>query len=120
MRRRGVLVDQARWDRHLLLDGDALQCRGPGRRGHGRRRDDAGRQRVCTGPRGLRAGPYPDHTIGTATVRTAGRSMTGKLNLDPALVAQARELARLAGQPVTDLARTHTTVSVERAVLRLA
>ena len=46
--------------------------------------------------------------------------MTGKLNLDPALVARARELARLAGQPVTDLARTHTTVSVERAVLRLA
>jgi beta-lysine 5,6-aminomutase alpha subunit len=38
--------------------------------------------------------------------------MTGKLNLDPALVARARELARLAGQPVTDLARTHTTVSV--------
>ena len=46
--------------------------------------------------------------------------MTGKLDLDPAVVAQARELARLAGQPVTDLARTHTTVSVERAVLRLA
>ena len=46
--------------------------------------------------------------------------MTGKLNLDPAIVNQARELARLAGQPVTDLARTHTTVSVERAVLRLA
>ena len=46
--------------------------------------------------------------------------MNSKLNLDPALVAQARELARLAGQPVTDLARTHTTVSVERAVLRLA
>ena len=46
--------------------------------------------------------------------------MTGKLNLDPALVARARELARRAGQPVTDLARTHTTVSVERAVLRLA
>ncbi len=45
---------------------------------------------------------------------------TGKLGLDPAVVAQARELARLAGQPVTDLARTHTTVSVERAVLRLA
>ena len=45
--------------------------------------------------------------------------MTGKLNLDPALVAQARELARLAGQPVVELARTHTTVSVERAVLRL-
>jgi beta-lysine 5,6-aminomutase alpha subunit len=46
--------------------------------------------------------------------------MTGKLDLDPAVVARARELARLAGQPVTDLARTHTTVSVERAVLRLA
>ena len=46
--------------------------------------------------------------------------MTGKLNLDPAIVQQARELARRAGQPVTDLARTHTTVSVERAVLRLA
>ena len=54
------------------------------------------------------------------TIRTAGCLMNSKLNLDPALVAQARELARLAGQPVTDLARTHTTVSVERAVLRLA
>ncbi|MEV0428046.1 lysine 5,6-aminomutase subunit alpha [Micromonospora sp. NPDC050495] len=46
--------------------------------------------------------------------------MTGKLGLDPALVARARELARRAGQPVVDLARSHTTVSVERAVLRLA
>jgi beta-lysine 5,6-aminomutase alpha subunit len=46
--------------------------------------------------------------------------MTGKLNLDPAVVAEARELARRAGQPVVELARTHTTVSVERAVLRLA
>jgi beta-lysine 5,6-aminomutase alpha subunit len=46
--------------------------------------------------------------------------VTGKLNLDPVLVGQARELARRAGQPVTELARTHTTVSVERAVLRLA
>jgi len=46
--------------------------------------------------------------------------VTGKLNLDPALVARARELARRAGEPVTELARTHTTVSVERAVLRLA
>ena len=33
---------------------------------------------------------------------------------------RARELARRAGEPVTELARTHTTVSVERAVLRLA
>ncbi|SCG49918.1 beta-lysine 5,6-aminomutase alpha subunit /D-lysine 5,6-aminomutase alpha subunit [Micromonospora echinaurantiaca] len=46
--------------------------------------------------------------------------MTGKLDLDPALVARARELARRAGQPVVELARSHTTVSVERAVLRLA
>jgi beta-lysine 5,6-aminomutase alpha subunit len=46
--------------------------------------------------------------------------MTPKLSLDPALVREARELARRAGEPVTELARTRTTVSVERAVLRLA
>ena len=46
--------------------------------------------------------------------------MTGKLNLDPELVRRARALAARAGQPVVDLARSHTTVSVERAVLRLA
>ena len=46
--------------------------------------------------------------------------MTGKLNLDPRVVRQARRLAAKAGQPVVDLARSHTTVSVERAVLRLA
>ena len=46
--------------------------------------------------------------------------MSGKLNLDPAKVARARELARRAGEPVTKLAQTHTTVSIERAVLRLA
>src|SRR5919206_342169 len=44
----------------------------------------------------------------------------GKLGLDPALVARARALAKRAGRPVVDLARSHTTVSVERAVLRLA
>jgi beta-lysine 5,6-aminomutase alpha subunit len=42
------------------------------------------------------------------------------LTLDPTLVARARELAAQAAQPVIDLARRHTTVSVERAVLRLA
>ena len=36
--------------------------------------------------------------------------MTSKLNLDPAIVVQARDLARRAGEPVTELARTHTTV----------
>src|SRR5580693_5832651 len=33
--------------------------------------------------------------------------------------AQARELARTAGGPIVELAKTHSTVSVERAVLRL-
>ncbi|WP_229070365.1 lysine 5,6-aminomutase subunit alpha [Actinoplanes sp. DH11] len=46
--------------------------------------------------------------------------MAGKLDLDPRVVARARALAARAGQPVVDLARSHTTVSVERAVLRLA
>src|SRR2546423_2974278 len=44
----------------------------------------------------------------------------GKLDLDPAVVRRARRLAARAGRPVVELARTHTTVSVERAVLRLA
>ncbi|MEO3746871.1 lysine 5,6-aminomutase subunit alpha [Plantactinospora sp. B5E13] len=44
----------------------------------------------------------------------------GKLALDPVLVRRVRELAWRAGAPVVDLARGHTTVSVERAVLRLA
>ena len=43
-----------------------------------------------------------------------------KLNLDPATVRKARALARKAAAPVEKMARTHTTVSVERAVLRLA
>src|SRR4051812_37338490 len=46
--------------------------------------------------------------------------MAGKLDLDPRVVREARVLAARAGQPVVDLARSHTTVSVERAVLRLA
>jgi len=43
-----------------------------------------------------------------------------KLDLDRQLVRRARQLARRAGRPVVELARSHTTVSVERAVLRLA
>ncbi len=43
-----------------------------------------------------------------------------KLGLDPAVVATARRLAEQAARSVVDMARTHTTVSVERAVLRLA
>jgi len=43
-----------------------------------------------------------------------------KLRLDPATVLTARRLADRAGRPIVELARTHTTISVERAVLRLA
>ncbi|GLZ78875.1 L-beta-lysine 5,6-aminomutase alpha subunit [Actinorhabdospora filicis] len=43
-----------------------------------------------------------------------------RLRLDADVVARARGLARRAGQPVVDIARSHTTVSVERATLRLA
>ena len=43
-----------------------------------------------------------------------------KLELDPAVIRKARSLARKAGAPVVRIAKTHTTVSVERAVLRLA
>ncbi|MBV9293201.1 MAG: lysine 5,6-aminomutase subunit alpha [Frankiales bacterium] len=42
------------------------------------------------------------------------------LRLDPALVRRARRLASQAAEPVVELARTHTTSSVERSVLRLA
>ncbi len=44
----------------------------------------------------------------------------GKLDLDPATVRQARSLARKAGRPIVTMAKKHTTVSVERATLRLA
>jgi len=54
-----------------------------------------------------------------STVRRTS-PVTPKLELDPAVIRKARSLARKAGAPVVKLARTHTTVSVERAVLRLA
>ncbi|HUZ53493.1 MAG TPA: lysine 5,6-aminomutase subunit alpha, partial [Streptosporangiaceae bacterium] len=43
-----------------------------------------------------------------------------KLTIDPQVVREARRLASQAGQPIVEMARAHTTVSVERAVLRLA
>ncbi|HEX2176330.1 MAG TPA: lysine 5,6-aminomutase subunit alpha [Nocardioidaceae bacterium] len=43
-----------------------------------------------------------------------------KLDLDPVTVRKARSLARRAGRPIVRLAEQHTTVSVERATLRLA
>ena len=48
------------------------------------------------------------------------QSRAPKLTIDPQVVAEARRLASQAGQPIVEMARSHTTVSVERAVLRLA
>jgi len=45
---------------------------------------------------------------------------TNKLELDPAVVRRARSLARKVGSPIVRLAKQHTTVSVERATLRMA
>jgi beta-lysine 5,6-aminomutase alpha subunit len=50
----------------------------------------------------------------------AARRPKGKLHLDPVTVRKARSLARKAGKPIVDLAQQHTTVSVERATLRMA
>src|SRR4051794_5697693 len=56
--------------------------------------------------------------MATGTTRSARRK--GKLDLDPATVRQARSLARKVGRPIVRIAQQHTTVSVERATLRLA
>ena len=61
----------------------------------------------------VRGSTVPDSTVPDSTG-------TARLHLDPAVVREARELARRAGQPIVQMARTHSTVSVERAVLRLA
>ncbi|MCP2167532.1 lysine 5,6-aminomutase subunit alpha [Goodfellowiella coeruleoviolacea] len=63
-------------------------------------------------------GTTPPPVRATAPARTAPRPSL--LGLDPATVATARALAARAAQPVIDLATAHTTVSVERATLRLA
>jgi beta-lysine 5,6-aminomutase alpha subunit len=63
--------------------------------------------------------PRAGDEAGRGTDEGAG-TLAGKLKLDPRVVRKARALAAKAGQPVVDLARSHTTVSVERAVLRLA
>ncbi|MGE5827270.1 MAG: lysine 5,6-aminomutase subunit alpha TIM-barrel domain-containing protein, partial [Micromonosporaceae bacterium] len=47
------------------------------------------------------------------------RRPRGKLDLDPATVRKARSLAQKVGRPIVELAHQHTTVSVERATLRL-
>ncbi|HEX5860201.1 MAG TPA: lysine 5,6-aminomutase subunit alpha, partial [Nocardioides sp.] len=46
--------------------------------------------------------------------------MNTRLPLEPATVARARHLAARVGEPIVQMAREHTTVSVERATLRLA
>ena len=43
-----------------------------------------------------------------------------QLELDRDTVKQARSLARKVGRPIVRLAKQHTTVSVERATLRMA
>jgi beta-lysine 5,6-aminomutase alpha subunit len=48
------------------------------------------------------------------------RRPRGKLDLDPVTVRKARSLARQVGRPIVKMAQQHTTVSVERATLRLA
>jgi beta-lysine 5,6-aminomutase alpha subunit len=61
-------------------------------------------------------------TTQTKTSSTRGSTTRGrgKLDLDPVTVRKARTLARQAGRPIVNLAQQHTTVSVERATLRLA
>ncbi|MEN3359046.1 MAG: beta-lysine 5,6-aminomutase alpha subunit, partial [Mycobacteriales bacterium] len=64
----------------------------------------------------------PDRVAGPAGPTGAGRGerAPSKLGLDARLVRKARRLAAAAAEPVIELARTHTTTSVERATLRLA
>ncbi len=50
----------------------------------------------------------------------ARSTVQGKLRLDTAQVRQARTLARRVAKPIVKTAQRHTTVSVERATLRLA
>ena len=47
------------------------------------------------------------------------RRPTGRLRIDRETVAECRSLAAEITRPVEDLARSHTTVSIERACLRL-
>ncbi len=57
---------------------------------------------------------------GTRAPATTRPAASPRLDLDPVVVRKARTLARRLGRPVVQMARTHTTVSVERATLRLA
>ena len=59
-------------------------------------------------------------TVQTANLTECLHVKHPVLELDPQVVRTARRLARKAGAPVVKLARTHTTVSVERALLRMS
>ncbi|MEU6221561.1 lysine 5,6-aminomutase subunit alpha [Streptomyces sp. NPDC047022] len=91
----------------------------PGVRSLFARRLGAGQHAQSTecGGRAARPGSEP---VRPAASRVVEGRTAGKLDLDPHLVRRARELAVRAGRPVVDLARSHTTVAVERATLRLA
>src|SRR5690349_4076028 len=83
-----------------------------------------------TGDPAFRTRPERQKSVTSPRVRQQRRADSGRpgldrpdldrLDLDKATVRRARSLARTAGAPIVRLARTHTTVSVERAVLRLA
>jgi beta-lysine 5,6-aminomutase alpha subunit len=55
-----------------------------------------------------------------AKAPTSSTTVKPRLGLDKADVRRARTLARQVGRPIVRLAQQHTTVSVERATLRLA
>lgn len=50
----------------------------------------------------------------------AQKTSPGILDLDPVTIRKARGLARKVGRPIVTMTRKHTTVSVERATMRLA
>ncbi len=90
-------------------------------------REGEGSQRERGARRGVRPAPAPSGPAeeralreGEGSQRERALRVQPKLGLDPSLVAEARRLAAAAAEPVIELARTHTTVSVERATLRLA
>ena len=96
-----------------------------GRRGPGRRRADARRQRLRPRPRGVRPGAAArrrrrPRTLRAEAVMATTEPRSGQLGLDKADVRRARTLARQVGRPIVKLAQQHTTVSVERATLRMA
>ena len=98
-----------------------------GRRGAGRRRDHAGRQRLrrpatrptpwtcCASTPGVR-GLFERTAVMAARTQTRRASSTSTRSPS----ARPARLARKAGRPIVDVAQQHTTVSVERATLRLA